>query len=381
MKTHTAAEIRELFLRFFEERGHRRVASSSLVPAERPDAALHQRRDGPVQGRLHRPGEARLHARHHLAEVRARRRQAQRPGERRLHRPPPHLLRDAGELLLRRLLQGGRHRLGLGVRDQQEWLGISRDRLAVTVFAGDGSARDDEAYAAVERRRASRPSASTGSAPRTTSGRWATPARAAPARRSTSSRATSPAPRSGRPQVPGRGLRLRPLAGDLEPGVHAVRARRRRHPDPAAQARRIDTGAGPRARHRGASRASSRNYDTDLFQTIIASVAEAVGQALRRRMPRTTSSMRVIADHARATTFLVADGVMPVDEGRGYVLRRIMRRAIRHGKRLGLEKLFLAEVVRRGHRGDGRGLSGDRARTAPSSPRWPRPRRSRSAAP
>ena len=54
--------------------------------------------------------------------------------------------------------------------------------------------------------------------------------------------------------------------------------------------------------------------------------------------------MRVIADHARATTFLVGDGVLPDKATRGYMLRRIMRRAIRHGKRLGLEKPFLADV-------------------------------------
>ena len=94
-----------------------RGAQLSARPAERPHAALRQRRDEPVQGRVPGQGEARLHARGLLAEVRARRRQAQRPRERGPHRAPPHVLRDAGQLLLRRLLQEGRHRLRLGVPD------------------------------------------------------------------------------------------------------------------------------------------------------------------------------------------------------------------------------------------------------------------------
>ena len=85
--------------------------------AQRPDADVHQRRHGAVQERLHRPRAPRLRPRRHQPEVRPRRRQAQRPRQRRLHRAPPHLLRDARQLLLRRLLQGARDPLRLGAPD------------------------------------------------------------------------------------------------------------------------------------------------------------------------------------------------------------------------------------------------------------------------
>ena len=85
-------------------------------PGQRPDAAVHQCRHGAVQGLLPRPRQARLRARRLQPALRARRRQTQRPRERRLHRPAPHLLRDAGQLLLRRLLQEGRDPLRVGLR-------------------------------------------------------------------------------------------------------------------------------------------------------------------------------------------------------------------------------------------------------------------------
>ena len=78
------------------------------------------------------------------------------------------------------------------------------------------------------------------------------------------------------------------------------------------------------------------NYDTDLFTPIL----DAIGQRAGRRYGASIDepadvSMRVIADHLRAMTFLIADGVVPSNEWRGYVLRKIMRRAMRHGKKLG----------------------------------------------
>ena len=82
------------------------------------------------------------------------------------------------------------------------------------------------------------------------------------------------------------------------------------------------------------------NYDIDLFQGLIAAAATLV-----RTTDLASPSLRVIADHIRACAFLVADGVLPSNEGRGYVLRRIMRRAMRHGHKFGAEPTFFAELL------------------------------------
>ncbi len=86
------------------------------------------------------------------------------------------------------------------------------------------------------------------------------------------------------------------------------------------------------------------NYDTDLFQGILLRAQDLSGVALGSD-PETDVSLRVVADHARAVTFLIGDGVLPSNEGRGYVLRRILRRAARHGVLLGLERPFLYGVA------------------------------------
>jgi alanyl-tRNA synthetase len=86
------------------------------------------------------------------------------------------------------------------------------------------------------------------------------------------------------------------------------------------------------------------NYDTDLFTGILQRAQELSGVALGGD-PDKDVSLRVVADHARAVTFLIGDGVLPANEGRGYVLRRILRRAARHGVLLGVERPFLFEVA------------------------------------
>ncbi|HEY3644727.1 MAG TPA: alanine--tRNA ligase [Gammaproteobacteria bacterium] len=83
------------------------------------------------------------------------------------------------------------------------------------------------------------------------------------------------------------------------------------------------------------------NYEIDLFQKLIAAAAEVTGAK-----DKASPSLRVIADHIRACSFLITDGVLPSNEGRGYVLRRIIRRAIRHGYKLGQEKPFFHKLVK-----------------------------------
>jgi alanyl-tRNA synthetase len=87
------------------------------------------------------------------------------------------------------------------------------------------------------------------------------------------------------------------------------------------------------------------NYDTDLFTPLLASVGRRSGKVYGTHADDDVS-MRVVADHLRATTFLISDGVLPGNEGRGYVLRKIMRRAMRHGRKLGIETAFLSELTR-----------------------------------
>jgi alanyl-tRNA synthetase len=105
----------------------------------------------------------------------------------------------------------------------------------------------------------------------------------------------------------------------------------------------IDTGAGLE-RLAAVLQGKVSNFETDLFVPLIERAAELAKTAGLAELVG-NASLRIIADHARAATFLINDGVLPSNEGRGYVLRKILRRGIRHGRLLGQEKPFLFEMV------------------------------------
>ena len=105
----------------------------------------------------------------------------------------------------------------------------------------------------------------------------------------------------------------------------------------------VDTGMGLE-RLAAVMQGKFSNFDTDLLLPLVEEAGRISGKAYGES-PEADVSMRVIADHARAVTFLIADGVIPSNEGRGYVLRKIIRRAARHGKKLGIEHPFLKDMV------------------------------------
>ena len=106
----------------------------------------------------------------------------------------------------------------------------------------------------------------------------------------------------------------------------------------------VDTGAGLE-RVASVLQGKTSNYDTDLLSSLVHKAASIAGKSYGATLADDDVSLRVIADHARTTAFLIAEGIHPDRTGRSYVLRRVMRRAIRHGHRLGIQKPFLHEVA------------------------------------
>ena len=220
--------------------------------------------------------------------------------------------------------------LRLGAPDRR--LGSAQGPALATVFTDD-----DDAFALWKKVAGCATTASSASARRTTSGRWATPAPCGPC----SEIHFHQGDHAVRRRAAGRrasGRRATATAGSrsgTSSSCSSTATPRQLTPLPKPS---IDTGMGLE-RIAAVVQGVHSNFDTDLLRaahrrTSSAAPARRTAAATRER----DVSMRVIADHARAATFLIADGVMPSNEWRGYVLRRIMRRAMRHGRMLGLDR-------------------------------------------
>ncbi len=343
MKTPSAAEIREAFLRFFEERGHRRVKSSSLVPQNDPtllftNAGMVQFKDV-FTGR-----ETRDYSRATTSQkcVRAggKHNDLENVGFTARHHTFFEML---GNFSFGDYFKKDAVAWAWEFVTSPKWLGLDRDRCAATVFAGEGTIpSDEEAFAlwkaqGVPEERIHRLGAKdnfwamgdTGPCGPCSEIHFFQGAEVPCAEE-----------KAGRP--------CRGVACECDRWLeiwNLVFMQFERDPEgnltPLPKPS-IDTGAGLE-RMAAVAQGKRSTWDTDLFQRLIRAVGEVAGTRYGKDADDDVS-LRVIADHARATTFLVGDGVLPSNEGRGYVLRRIMRRAIRHGKRLGVEEPFLARV-------------------------------------
>jgi alanyl-tRNA synthetase len=328
----TASEIRETFLRFFESRGHRRVASASLVPEG--DPTLLFTNAGMVPFKRCFLGEERRSYQRATTSQKCMRVSGKHNDLENVGRTPRH--HTFFEML-------GNFSFGNYFKEEAiawAWelvtgeLGIAQEKLVATVFREDDEAHD------LWREKIGLPAEKVLRLGESENF-WAMGETGPCGPCSEIHVDFGPNPSCPNPHCDpacgcGRFLEIwnlvfmqydRDAAGKLNP-----------LPRPS-----IDTGAGLE-RLSAVLQGVPSNYETDLFRPILARAAE-IARVERGSDPERDVSLNVIADHARALTFLIGDGVLPSNEGRGYVLRRILRRAARHGWLLGVEEPFLFRVA------------------------------------
>ena len=379
MQSRTGNEIRELFLRFFESKGHRRVHSSSLVPANDPtllftNAGMNQFKD------LFLGAEKREYARATTSQkcVRAggKHNDLENVGFTRRHHTFFEMLGNFsfGDYFKRDAIN-----FAWELITSEEWFGIPKDRLYVTIFEGaDGVPRDNEAEgywieAGVPKERIHQyglkdnfwQMGETGPCGPCSEIFYDMGLEAA----------ETPGVDKPFGQDDARYVEIWNLVFmQFDRSAATDAAGKTTYTLTALPKPSIDTGMGLE-RVSAVLQGKVSNFETDLFTPLIRRAAELVGLQVRPRArvepvgiddplptPSTededrrivtdllkknigNASLRIIADHARAATFLINDGVLPSNEGRGYVLRKILRRGIRHGRLLGQEKPFLFEMV------------------------------------
>jgi alanyl-tRNA synthetase len=358
MKALSGNEIRELFLRFFESKQHRRVHSSSLVPHNDPtllftNAGMNQFKD------LFLGAEKREYSRATTSQkcVRAggKHNDLENVGFTRRHHTFFEML---GNFSFGDYFKEDAIAYAWELITSPEWFGIPNDKLYVTIFEGDpanGVPRDDEAeqywIAAGVPKESIREyglkdnfwqMGETGPCGPCSEIFYDMGLEAA----------ETPGVDKPFGQDDARYVEIWNLvfmqfdrSAILDPETKATTYKLTPLPKPS-----IDTGMGLE-RVAAVLQGKVSNFETDLFRPLIDEAWNLIREGDDSWMmfeglsDQKKASLRIISDHSRATTFLINDGVLPSNEGRGYVLRKIMRRAIRHGRLLGLEKPFLFEMV------------------------------------
>jgi alanyl-tRNA synthetase len=351
MQFRSGNEIRELFLRFFESKGHRRVHSSSLVPANDPtllftNAGMNQFKD------LFLGAEKREYSRATTSQkcVRAggKHNDLENVGFTRRHHTFFEMLGNFsfGDYFKREAVQ-----FAWELVTSPDWFGLPKDRLYVTIFEGDpanGVPRDDEAEGywievGVPRERIREYGLKDNFWQMGETG----PCGPCSEIFYDMGMEAAETPGVDKPfgEDEARYVEIWNLVFMQFDRAAVVDAETKKTsykltplPKPS-----IDTGMGLE-RVAAVLQGKVSNFETDLFTPLIERAAELAGLAESAELVG-NASLRIIADHARAATFLINDGVLPSNEGRGYVLRKILRRGIRHGRLLGQEQPFLFEMV------------------------------------
>ena len=345
MQSRSGNEIRELFLRFFESKGHRRVHSSSLVPANDPtllftNAGMNQFKD--VFLGLEKRDYVRATTSQKCVRAGGKHNDLENVGFTNRHHTFFEML---GNFSFGDYFKDKAIAYAWELITSPEWFGIEKEKLYVTIFKGEnGVPRDVEAYDLWLRHVPKDRIYEFGA--KDNFWQMGDTGPCGPCSEIHYDMGVIASDQSHTDCAfgcdCGRYVELwnlvfmqfdRDASGKLNP-----------LPKPS-----IDTGMGLE-RIAAVLQHVISNYDTDLFTPLIKRAAELTGTSLKKELDKeahtkSAASLRVIADHSRAATFLISDGVIPLNEGRGYVLRKIIRRAITHGRLLGQTKPFLYEMV------------------------------------
>ncbi len=341
MQYRTGSEIRETFLKFFETKGHRRVHSSSLVPANDPtllftNAGMNQFKD--VFLGIERRDYVRATTSQKCVRAGGKHNDLENVGFTRRHHTFFEML---GNFSFGDYFKKDAIAYAWELVTSPEWFGIPKDKLYVTIFKGEnGVPRDEEAYE-LWRAQGVPPERIHECGSKDNFWQMGDTGPCGPCSEIFYDMGQEAA------EIPGVD---KPFGEDEARYVEIwnlvfMQFDRDAHgelnllPKPS-----IDTGMGLE-RTAAVLQGKISNFETDLFTPLIEKASELTSTRYQDGNATTDASLRIIADHARAATFLISDGVNPANEGRGYVLRKILRRGIRHGRLLGQEQPFMHEMV------------------------------------